>query len=55
MVKLRLDQSLVTSGLTSTRSQAESYIKLSYVKVGGKTITKPGFLVNENDNNKFNN
>jgi 23S rRNA (cytidine1920-2'-O)/16S rRNA (cytidine1409-2'-O)-methyltransferase len=49
MVKLRLDQSLVTSGLTSTRSQAENYIKLSYVKVGGKTITKPGFLVNEND------
>jgi 23S rRNA (cytidine1920-2'-O)/16S rRNA (cytidine1409-2'-O)-methyltransferase len=49
MVKIRLDQSLVTSGLTSTRSQAESYIKLGYVKVGGKTITKPGFLVNEND------
>jgi 23S rRNA (cytidine1920-2'-O)/16S rRNA (cytidine1409-2'-O)-methyltransferase len=49
MVKTRLDQSLATNGLTSTRSQAESYIKLGYVKVGGKTITKPGFLVNEND------
>jgi 23S rRNA (cytidine1920-2'-O)/16S rRNA (cytidine1409-2'-O)-methyltransferase len=49
MVKIRLDQSLVASGLTSTRSQAESYIKLGYVKVGGKTITKTGFLVNEND------
>jgi 23S rRNA (cytidine1920-2'-O)/16S rRNA (cytidine1409-2'-O)-methyltransferase len=49
MVKIRLDQSLVASGLTSTRSQAESYIKLGYVKVGGKTITKTGFLVNEYD------
>jgi 23S rRNA (cytidine1920-2'-O)/16S rRNA (cytidine1409-2'-O)-methyltransferase len=49
MVKTRLDQSLATNGLTSSRSQAESYIKLGYVKVGGKTITKPGFLVNEND------
>jgi 23S rRNA (cytidine1920-2'-O)/16S rRNA (cytidine1409-2'-O)-methyltransferase len=53
MVKLRLDQSLVTDGLTSTRSQAESYIKLGYVKVDGKTITKPGFLVNENDKIKL--
>jgi 23S rRNA (cytidine1920-2'-O)/16S rRNA (cytidine1409-2'-O)-methyltransferase len=49
MVKTRLDQFLASSGLTSSRSQAESYIKLGYVKVGGKTITKPGFLVNEND------
>jgi 23S rRNA (cytidine1920-2'-O)/16S rRNA (cytidine1409-2'-O)-methyltransferase len=49
MVKTRLDQFLASSGLTSSRSQAESYIKLGYVKVGGKTITKPGILVNEND------
>jgi 23S rRNA (cytidine1920-2'-O)/16S rRNA (cytidine1409-2'-O)-methyltransferase len=53
MTKIRLDQSLVVRGLTSTRSQAESYVKLGYVKVGGKIITKPGFLVNEGDNIKL--
>lgn len=29
----------------TSRSQAESYIKLGEVKVGGKVVTKPGFLV----------
>lgn len=46
MTKLRLDQALVQKKLTATRSQAESYIKLGYVKVAGETITKSGFLVN---------
>jgi 23S rRNA (cytidine1920-2'-O)/16S rRNA (cytidine1409-2'-O)-methyltransferase len=45
-VKQRLDQLLVTRGLVSTRSQAESWIKLGKVKVAGKTISKPGFFVN---------
>ncbi len=47
MQKHRLDQLVVMRGLTSTRSQAETYIKLGYVVVNGKAITKPGFLVRE--------
>jgi 23S rRNA (cytidine1920-2'-O)/16S rRNA (cytidine1409-2'-O)-methyltransferase len=53
MVRSRLDQTLVSKGLTSTRSQAESYIKLGFVNVKGKKITKPGFLVNDDDNIKL--
>jgi 23S rRNA (cytidine1920-2'-O)/16S rRNA (cytidine1409-2'-O)-methyltransferase len=49
MSKIRLDQALAQRQLTATRSQAESYIKLGYVKVNDKTITKPGFLVNAED------
>lgn len=45
--KQRLDQLVVARGLTSSRSQAETYIKLGYVIVNGNTITKPGFLVRE--------
>lgn len=47
MTKQRLDQLVVTRGLTSSRSQAETYIKLGYVIVNGNAITKPGFLVRE--------
>lgn len=43
-MKSRLDKRLVDEGLVSTRSQAESYIKLGKVKVGGRVIAKPGFL-----------
>lgn len=45
--KHRLDQALVARRLVPTRSQAESYIKLGYVKVGRDVITKPGFMVAE--------
>jgi 23S rRNA (cytidine1920-2'-O)/16S rRNA (cytidine1409-2'-O)-methyltransferase len=45
MAKSRLDQALVSRGLVSTRSQAESYIKLGQVIVNKQPITKPGFLV----------
>jgi 23S rRNA (cytidine1920-2'-O)/16S rRNA (cytidine1409-2'-O)-methyltransferase len=48
-MKKRLDQRVVELGLTQSRSQAESYIKLGEVKVAGKVVTKPGFLVGEND------
>lgn len=48
-MKIRLDQYLVKLGLVATRSQAESYIKLGDVKVAGKIITKPGFLVENHD------
>lgn len=47
MSKIRLDQSLVRRGLTATRSQAESYIKLGYVKVAGKINNMPEFLVGD--------
>lgn len=47
MDKQRLDQKLVQLGLVASRSQAESYIKLGDVKVEGKAITKPGFLVSD--------
>ncbi len=45
MTKKRLDHTLAEQGLTETRSQAESYIKLGKVKVNGKVILKPGFFV----------
>lgn len=48
-MKQRLDQALVVRGLLPTRSQAESFIKLGDVKVNGKAVTKPGFLVSEAD------
>lgn len=43
--KQRLDQALVARGLVATRSQAESYIKLGKVTVGGEVIAKPGYFV----------
>src|SRR5690554_3291785 len=46
-MKLRLDKLLTDKGLVPTRSQAESYIKLSQVRVNGKIVAKPGELVSE--------
>ncbi|MEO6513214.1 MAG: TlyA family RNA methyltransferase [Candidatus Saccharimonadales bacterium] len=48
-MKQRLDQTLVVRGLVSTRSQAESFVKLGDVKVNGKVVTKAGCLVGETD------
>lgn len=48
-MKQRLDQALVVRGLVSTRSQAESFVKLGEVKVSGRVVTKAGFLVNDTD------
>lgn len=45
MTKQRLDQALVARGLVTTRSQAESYIKLGDVRVNGEVIKKPGHFV----------
>jgi 23S rRNA (cytidine1920-2'-O)/16S rRNA (cytidine1409-2'-O)-methyltransferase len=53
MAKIRLDQQLVLHGLVSSRSQAESYIKLGSVQVNGQTVTKPGTLVSETDKIKL--
>jgi 23S rRNA (cytidine1920-2'-O)/16S rRNA (cytidine1409-2'-O)-methyltransferase len=47
MSKQRLDNSLVALGLVSTRSQAESYIKLGKVRLGQQIITKPGYQVDQ--------
>ncbi len=41
----RLDKELVKRGLVPSRSQAESIIKLGLVKVDGKIMTKPAFIV----------
>lgn len=51
--KARLDQELVRRKLTSTRSQAESYIKLGQVSVNGKRETKTGHMVSDNDKIKM--
>lgn len=45
MSKIRLDHALVVRGLVSTRSQAESWIRLGKVKVDGKVVTKAGYFV----------
>lgn len=44
---------MVKRGLVPTRSQAESYIKLGSVTVNKKSVTKPGFLVSNNDDIKL--
>lgn len=46
-MKQRLDQALAEQGLTSTRSQAESWIRLGKVFVDGKAVTKPGHFVSD--------
>jgi len=44
-MKQRLDIELTKRGMTASRSQAESWIKLGKVTVDNVTITKPGFFV----------
>lgn len=48
MSKNRLDNELTIRGLVTSRSQAESYIKLGKVIVDGRAVTKPGIFVNSN-------
>jgi len=45
--KQRLDQELTRRGLTPTRSQSESWIKMGKVTVDGRVVTKPGLAVSE--------
>lgn len=47
-MNIRLDQVLVVQKMVSTRSQAESYIKLGKVKVDGREVLKPGYFVGPN-------
>ena len=44
MTKQRLDIEMTRRGLVTTRSQAESFIKLGKVTVNGLSVTKPGFF-----------
>lgn len=46
-MKQRLDVYLAAKKLVSTRSQAESVIRLGDAMVDGKVITKPGFIVGD--------
>jgi len=46
-MKQRLDIELTKRGLAASRSQAESWIKLGKVTVGGAVVTKPGHFVRE--------
>ncbi len=46
-MKYRLDHLMVARELVTTRSQAESYIRLGVVRVDGKVQTKPGYFVDE--------
>ena len=46
-MKRRLDAELTLRGLVTSRSQAESWIKLGKVLVDGKPITKSGHFVTE--------
>jgi 23S rRNA (cytidine1920-2'-O)/16S rRNA (cytidine1409-2'-O)-methyltransferase len=48
-MKQRLDVVLAERGLVSSRSQAESYVKLGQVKVNGQVATKSGTLVSNED------
>lgn len=47
MTKQRLDIELAKRGLTTSRSQSESWIKLGKVTVDGKVVTKPGHFIRE--------
>lgn len=46
-MKSRLDNILVSRSMVSSRSQAESYIKLGKVSVDGIVLTKAGFQVRD--------
>lgn len=48
-MKIRLDTEITNRGLVTSRSQAESWIKLGKVTVNGEVITKSGHFVSEHD------
>jgi len=48
-MKERLDVSMAKRGLVSSRSQAESYVRLEQVKVNGRLAEKSGQLVADSD------
>jgi 23S rRNA (cytidine1920-2'-O)/16S rRNA (cytidine1409-2'-O)-methyltransferase len=48
-MKQRLDVAMAERRLVSSRSQAESYVRLGQVKVNGRAAAKPGQMVSETD------
>lgn len=46
---MRLDTFMAEQGMVSTRSQAESYIKLGKVRVNGKIVKKSGTYISRDD------
>lgn len=46
-MKMRLDQAVAARGLTASRSEAESWIRLGKVTVDGQTKQKPGIFVSD--------
>jgi len=48
MTKQRLDIALTQRGLSASRSQSESWIKLGKVTVDGRVVMKPGHFVGPN-------
>jgi len=48
MTKQRLDIALTQRGLSASRSQSESWIKLGKVTVDGRVVMKPGHFVGSN-------
>lgn len=46
---MRLDVEIARRGLVTTRSQAESFIKLGEITVNNQVIKKPGYFVSESD------
>lgn len=48
-MKQRLDKYITEQGLTSSRSQAENYIRLGNVLVNGAPVAKAGYMVGAND------
>jgi 23S rRNA (cytidine1920-2'-O)/16S rRNA (cytidine1409-2'-O)-methyltransferase len=53
MTKQRLDIELTKRGLTTSRSQSESWIKLGKVSVDSQVITKPGHFVRDDSTIKL--
>ena len=49
MTKTRLDQHMAIQKMVSSRSQAESYVRLGQVKVNGRVATKAGQMVDAAD------
>ena len=47
MTKQRLDIELTKRGITSSRSQAESWVRLGKVTVDGTVVTKPGHFIRD--------
>lgn len=47
MTKQRLDIELARRGISASRSQSESWVRLGKVTVDGKVVTKPGHFVRD--------